>query len=128
MLTCVLGSVNYVPVRFLYKSVPPNELTALYAVADVCLICSTRDGLNLVCYEYVACHDHDEAYQIPPGILVLSKFVGASTTLKGFLEINPWDRGGCAEVIAQALAIAPEEARERMKKLKSEVHTRTRYV
>lgn len=123
------GSLDYEPVRFLYRSVPPDELTAIYAVADVCFICSTRDGLNLVCYEYIACHgDNNVPQTVPPGTLILSKFVGASTTLDGYLKVDPWDTAGCAEAITQALTMDPSEVRVRMSKLKSEVASRTRYV
>lgn len=126
VLTSCPGSMHYVPIRFLYKSVPAEELTAFYAVADVCFICSTQDGLNLVCYEYVACHGHDDTTPTAPGVLVLSKFVGASTTLQGYLEVNPWDTAACAEVVAQAVVMDAGQARDRMKQLRSEVDSRTR--
>lgn len=123
----VLGSLNYVPVHFLYKSLPSDELTALYASADICFVCSTRDGLNLVCYEYVACRDND-LLDLPPGVLVLSQFTGASSTLKGALLVNPWDKAQCAEVVAQAVTMDSGEAKERMQQLKSTVLNKTRYA
>lgn len=42
------GTVEWSPVRFLHRSIPFEELCALYALSDVCLITSTRDGMNLV--------------------------------------------------------------------------------
>ncbi len=43
------GTVDFMPIHFMHKSLPFNELCALYAVSDVCLVSSTRDGMNLVC-------------------------------------------------------------------------------
>jgi trehalose 6-phosphate synthase len=49
------GSIECMPIHFLHQSIDMKELTALYASADVCLISSTRDGMNLVAYEYTTC-------------------------------------------------------------------------
>jgi len=43
------GTVEFMPIHFMHKSLPFDELCALYAVSDVCLVSSTRDGMNLVC-------------------------------------------------------------------------------
>lgn len=119
------GQINYVPIHFLYKSVTPDELSALYAAADLCFVSSTRDGLNLVSYEYVACHDHDSTESVPPGVLLLSKFAGASTTLKGCLVVNPWDKAQCAHTLANALEIDDCEARQRMKDMRNTIDQQT---
>lgn len=42
------GTVEFMPIHYLHKSVPIDELTAMYALADACLVTSTRDGMNLV--------------------------------------------------------------------------------
>jgi len=42
------GTPDFVPIHYVYNSVPFEELTALYAVADLALISSSRDGMNLV--------------------------------------------------------------------------------
>ena len=42
------GTVEFMPIHFMHKSLPFDELCALYAVSDVCLVSSTRDGMNLV--------------------------------------------------------------------------------
>ena len=60
-----------------------EELIALYAISDVCLISSTRDGMNLVGYEYVACQ-----YQ-RQGALILSEIAGGAQLLDGALIVNP---------------------------------------
>lgn len=124
------GKINYVPVQFLYTSIDPDELTALYIAADVCFVSSTRDGMNLVCYEYVACHSgksiESSHEQKPPGCLVLSKFAGAADHMDGALIVNPWDKGACANTLAHALSMDASEASTRMKKLGDNVEQQTR--
>ena len=124
------GKVNYVPVHFLYKSIDPDELTALYTAADICFISSTRDGMNLVCYEFVACHDEKAAKSsheaISHGTVILSRFTGAAGLLDGSLIVNPWDKEECAEALAHAVSIDAGEAYERMRKLGDKVEEQTR--
>lgn len=64
------GTLTYVPIYHLDTSLSFTELCALYAVTDVALVTSLRDGMNLVSYEFVACQS-DNA-----GVLVLSEFAG----------------------------------------------------
>lgn len=78
----LLGTPNYSPVQFIYNSVNFNQLVALYRIADVCLITSTRDGMNLVAYEYIASQKDKN------GILVLSEFAGAAQSLNGKRRIG----------------------------------------
>ncbi|XP_028783953.1 alpha,alpha-trehalose-phosphate synthase [UDP-forming] 1-like, partial [Neltuma alba] len=66
------GSLTAVPVLHLDRSLDFHELCALYAVTDVALVTSLRDGMNLVSYEYVACQERKK------GVLVLSEFAGAA--------------------------------------------------
>ena len=47
------GTVEFTPIHFIHKSVSFEELVALYAIADACIVSSTRDGMNLVSYEYI---------------------------------------------------------------------------
>lgn len=122
--------MGYVPIHFLYKSVEPEELTALYSAADVCFVSSINDGMNLVSYEYVACHN-EKAVQssrgsIPPGTLVLSKFTGASDILEGSVLVDPLDPENCAEALAYAVNISAVEARKRMRSLGAKVEQHTR--
>lgn len=42
------GTMEYIPVNFLYKSVPFDDLVTLYMASDCCIVSSTRDGMNLV--------------------------------------------------------------------------------
>lgn len=125
-----IGKINYVPVQFVYACVDPDELTALYFAADICFVSSTRDGMNLVCSEFIACHS-DKAAQLSRkttafGSLVLSKFAGAAEHMDGAFIVNPWDKGSCANALAYALNMGAAEASIRMKKLNEKVEQQTR--
>ena len=48
------GTLEYSPIHYINQSVTQEELFAIYELADVCLVTSVRDGMNLVSYEYVA--------------------------------------------------------------------------
>ncbi|KAJ1666495.1 Trehalose-6-P synthase/phosphatase complex synthase subunit [Coemansia sp. RSA 1813] len=105
------GTVEYTPIHFLHKSVTFTELVSLYAVSDVCLITSTRDGMNLVSYEYVASQRNHH------GVLVLSEFAGAAQSLNGSIIINSWNIGEVSDAIYQALSMSPEQREANFKTL-----------
>lgn len=44
---------RYSPIHYIHQQIPQEELFAIYNIADVCLVTSVRDGMNLVSYEYV---------------------------------------------------------------------------
>jgi len=95
-----------VPLIYLDASVSFSDLVALYAVADVALITSLRDGMNLVSYEYVA----SQKNRAPPGVLIISEFAGAVQYLgAGSIKVNPWNLQETAKAIYDALEMAPED-------------------
>lgn len=49
------GSDGYKPVVLFTRSVPLHEKIAMYSIADVAVVTATRDGMNLVPYEYIVC-------------------------------------------------------------------------
>src|SRR5690606_23087402 len=67
---------------------PMEEMAAIYNAADVMLVTSLRDGMNLVAKEYVAARVNDD------GVLVLSEFTGAADELQGAVLVNPHDIEG----------------------------------
>jgi alpha,alpha-trehalose-phosphate synthase [UDP-forming] len=102
-------------VHYLHQSYPKEELTALYLAADVMLVTSLRDGMNLEAKEYVACR-HDDS-----GALVLSEFAGAADELTNALLVNPHDIDGLKRTIVRAAQISPAEARRRMRPMRRHV-------
>ncbi|KAM0013287.1 putative alpha,alpha-trehalose-phosphate synthase (UDP-forming) [Helianthus debilis subsp. tardiflorus] len=102
------GTLTSMPVHFLDQSLDFNTLCALYAVADVALITSVMDGMNLVSYEFVACQASKK------GVLVLSEFVGAAQSLgAGAILVNPWNITDVASSILYALDMPSEEREKR---------------
>ncbi|KAI6110218.1 glycosyltransferase family 20 protein [Pisolithus croceorrhizus] len=105
------GTVDFMPIHFMHKSLPFDELCALYAVSDVCLVSSTRDGMNLVSYEYIACQ------QARQGVLILSEFAGAAQSLNGSIVVNPWDSQQVADAIHEAVTMDADSRAEKHRKL-----------
>jgi trehalose 6-phosphate synthase/phosphatase len=112
----LFGSPGRVPIHYIYRSVPPEELGALYRLADVALVSPLRDGLNLVAKEYVACRTDGD------GVLALSEFAGAASELGEALRINPWDIERTASQLDRALTMSADEQRERMEPMHRRVH------
>ncbi|GFQ06413.1 alpha alpha-trehalose-phosphate synthase [UDP-forming] 1 [Phtheirospermum japonicum] len=102
------GTLTAVPIHHLDRSLEFNALCALYAVTDVTLITSLRDGMNLVSYESVACQTSKK------GVLILSEFAGAAQSLgAGALLVNPWNITEVAAAIGHALTMPVEEREKR---------------
>ncbi|KAL1956195.1 hypothetical protein VTO42DRAFT_7542 [Malbranchea cinnamomea] len=97
------GTVEFMPIHFMHKSVPFDELIALYAVSDACIVSSTRDGMNLVAYEYIACQQERH------GVLVLSEFAGAAQSLNGSIIVNPWNTDELAGAYQEAVTMSDEQ-------------------
>lgn len=99
------GTVEFVPIHYMHKSIPFDELISLYQISDVCLVSSTRDGMNLVSFEYIACQQEKK------GALILSEFAGAAQSLNGAIIVNPWNIEQLSEAIKESLTL-PEEKKE----------------
>lgn len=109
------GTIEFMPIHFLHQSVNFEELTALYAVSDACLVSSTRDGMNLVSYEYIATQRKRH------GVMILSEFTGAAQSLNGALIVNPWNTEELAGAIHDAVTMSPEQREINFKKLEKYV-------
>jgi len=109
------GTIEFMPIHFLHQSVSFEELTALYAVSDACLVSSTRDGMNLVSYEYIATQRKRH------GVMILSEFTGAAQSLNGALIVNPWNTEELAGAIHDAVTMSPEQREINFKKLEKYV-------
>jgi trehalose 6-phosphate synthase len=112
------GRVGHPAVHYLHTSVDKKELAAFYCAADVMVVTPVRDGMNLVCKEYVACR-HDLG-----GALVLSEFAGAAAELTSAFLVNPYDLDGTKTAVRSALDIDEVEGRRRMRTLRRQVLTR----
>ena len=109
------------PIVLLNRQHSHVEIAAYYRAADLCLVTSLHDGMNLVAKEFVA-NRHDER-----GVLILSCFTGAARELRDALQINPYDIDQTAEAIRAALEMQPEEKQMRMQQMRKLVREHNVY-
>lgn len=107
-INSVYGTNDWTPIAYFYNSFSVEELSALYVAADVCLVTSLRDGMNLVCKEYIA--SKEEA----PGVLVLSELAGAAKELIDAVQVNPNSIDQIREAMHSSLTMDESEKRDRM--------------
>ncbi len=111
----VFSTPSWVPLHYMFRSLPEREVVALYRAADVMLVTPVRDGMNLVAKEYVASRTDER------GVLVLSEYAGASAELVEAVNTNPYDIDSAAEAYYAALTMPPAEQRRRMQALRARV-------
>lgn len=107
-INAVYGTNEWAPIAYYYNTFPVEELSALYSAADVCLVTSLRDGMNLVCKEFVASKENKL------GVLILSELAGAAKELLDAIQVNPNAIDEITGAIVQALQMPAEEQRKRM--------------
>ena len=107
--------MHWKPIVLIERQCNHEEVRRWYRAADICLVTSLHDGMNLVAKEYVAARDDED------GVLVLSKFTGAAVELRDALLVNPYDIVGVAEAIHAGLGDGPDERRERMQRMRRQV-------
>ena len=94
-------------------------LAAVYRAADICLVSSLQDGMNLVAKEFVAAQVDER------GVLLLSRFTGAAEEIEGAVLINPFNIDGFVSAIRSALDMPAEERRRRMRRMRRRLRTNT---
>nr|WP_312028381.1 trehalose-6-phosphate synthase [Aquabacterium sp. J223] len=109
------GRDGFEPVRLLAEHHGHAALMELYRAADICVVTSLHDGMNLVSKEFVAARDDEQ------GVLVLSRFAGASRELSEALIVNPYHVEETADALHRAATMSPGEQRERMASLRQTV-------
>lgn len=107
-INAAYGNNDWTPIVYFYTSYHIEELVALYRAADICLVTSVRDGMNLVSKEYIACKEQTD------GVLILSELAGASKELIDAVQINPHSIDQIRNALSQALTMPKEEQHERM--------------
>jgi trehalose-6-phosphate synthase len=103
------------PVILIERQCSHVEVAQFYRAADICLVTSLHDGMNLVAKEYLA------ARQDCDGVLVLSRFAGAAQELRDALLVNPYDVQQVTEAIRTGLEMSPGERRLRMERMRLQV-------
>ncbi len=109
------GRPGYAPVHLLAYHHEHDAVTELFRAADMCVVTSLHDGMNLVCKEFVAARDDLN------GVLVLSRFAGAAREMPEALIVNPYHVEETADALLRAATMPAAEQRERMASLRSTV-------
>jgi trehalose 6-phosphate synthase len=106
------ADVEWVPIRYVNRGYPRDQLAGIYRAARVGLVTPLRDGMNLVAKEYIAAQDPEN-----PGVLILSRFAGAALQLDAAILINPYSAEEISDAIEQALFMPLAERIDRWRRL-----------
>lgn len=107
-----LKTKNWQPILFFKKHHSHEEIIPFYEAANFCMVTSLHDGMNLVAKEYIASRNYND------GVLILSRFAGASQEMHSAIIINPYDIEASADAIKDALEMPPDEQKHRMKQMR----------
>jgi trehalose 6-phosphate synthase len=100
------------PVILLIEHHEPDDVYEYYRGAELAMVSSLHDGMNLVAKEFIAARDDER------GVLILSQFTGASRELPEALIVNPYDIDQCATALHTALTMPEQEQRARMRSMR----------
>jgi len=114
-------SGDWRPIIFLNQHHSHEQILPYYREADVCLVTALHDGMNLVAKEFVVARKDEQ------GVLILSRFAGASQELTDALIVNPYDTDALAQAIYTALSMPPEERQARMQRMRAVVQENNVY-
>jgi len=122
LVTAVENEANRINIRFkskdwkaillLKRHHSHEEIAPFYSSANLCMVTSLHDGMNLVAKEFVASRNQND------GSLILSRFAGASQELQGAIIVNPYDIEKSADAIKLALEMTIEEQNQRMQQMR----------
>lgn len=109
------GTLTWQPIQYFYRSWSLDMLSALYYTADIAIVTPMRDGMNLVCKEYIASKTDRS------GVLILSEMAGASKELTEASTINPNDVVGVADAIFHGITMEESEKTHRIQAMQQTI-------
>jgi trehalose 6-phosphate synthase len=115
------GTDGWRPVIYVREHRGPADVAAFYRTADVCVVSSLHDGMNLVAKEFIAARTDNR------GVLVLSRFTGAARELQEAVFVNPFSVDEFADALHASLTMPEEQQERRMKSLNARIRNRTVY-
>jgi alpha,alpha-trehalose-phosphate synthase [UDP-forming] len=118
-INATFGTPDWTPIVFINENVDADLLANVYRAADLCIVSSLQDGMNLVAKEFVACQIEER------GVLILSRFTGAAEEIEGAVLINPFNLDGFVDGIRTALNMTLDERKRRMRRMRRHLHDST---
>ena len=115
------GADPWKPIHFLRAHHDYPAVIAAYCMADVVMVTSLHDGMNLVAKEFIAARPDGD------GVLLLSQYTGAARELTDALLINPYDIDQLADAMLQAFHMPEKERRQRMARMRAQVEKNNIY-
>ena len=106
---------GYMPIQYIYRNFSKEEIISLYKLANVAVVTPVRDGLNLVCKEYVASRTDEN------GVLILSEFAGSAAEMGEALIVNPKNIHSVAQAMFKAVTMDQSEQKRRMRLLRKRI-------
>lgn len=103
---------DWKPILLIMRHHSHEEIMPFYKTANVCMVTSLHDGMNLVAKEFVASRNNND------GVLILSRFAGASQELQGAVIINPYDIEQMSDAIKTALEMPKKGQQKRMMQMR----------
>lgn len=113
------GTDTWKPVVYVPEHHDPESIARMYRAADVCVVSSLHDGMNLVAKEFIASREDEQ------GVLVLSEFTGAARELDSAVIVNPYAIDAFADALHMSLLMPADEQRRRMQLLRERVSNHT---
>lgn len=113
------STMEWTPIHYLYRSVPFEQLSAMYKIADICLVTPFRDGMNLVAKEFIASRTDNK------GVLILSEMAGSVIEMSEALVINPYDIDEIARAMKTAIKMSREEQKARIERMQQTLRRQT---
>jgi trehalose 6-phosphate synthase/phosphatase len=101
------GTIGWIPIWYLYRSLNFDELVAVYSISDIALVTALRDGMNLIAKEFIATKIDGK------GVLILSEMAGAAAELGEAILVNANHREEVVEALKAAIEMPEEEQKER---------------
>lgn len=114
------SEIDWVPLRYITRSLPRQKLAAYFRCAAIGMVTPLRDGFNLVAEEFLAAQPGSD-----PGVLILSQFAGAAEYLTGAITVNPYDTEALADAIHTASELPLEERLARWSEMMEFIEARS---
>lgn len=100
------------PIILVRRHLSLQEVLAFFRIAEICIVSSLHDGMNLVAKEFISSRSDEK------GMLILSQFTGAARELTEAILVNPYDREQFSEGLFSALNMPDAERIKRIKKMR----------